>query len=188
MNTYEETIDLIADLPVRGNLTIEQPSRYGSVPGLDDEELADPAELERMIFRRDFEPILRLPTPRQRDGIQPVVDEDGHLDWGAFGTVDWERIAGPFNQARYRVERLSEELQNTLYLLGTAKEKVAAPDRFLVIKEIRAGRCTFSDIADPEVREFTRLYLRANRQRAELEAARRRADQRPTPIRAFWLD
>lgn len=187
MNNNQHELELIAELPVRSDLTVEKSSRYGSVPGLDDDELADPAELERCIFLRDFEPVLRLPAPPKRDGIRPTI-EDGRVDWGAFGTVDWERIAGPFNKARYRAERLSEELQNTLFLLGTAKEKVPAEKRSLAIKEIREGRCTFSDIEDADIRDFTRLYLRANRQRAELLRVREAASRRPTPIRAFWLD
>ena len=32
--------------------------RCGSVPDLDDEELADPSELERQALREEFEPLL----------------------------------------------------------------------------------------------------------------------------------
>jgi len=39
----------------------EQANRYGSVEGLDDEELADPEELERQVFAEEWAPILALP-------------------------------------------------------------------------------------------------------------------------------
>ena len=63
----------------RGPVVREMPDRYGSVPGLEDDELADPQELEQMIFRQDWGPILDLPC-RFHTGIRPVIDECGHRE------------------------------------------------------------------------------------------------------------
>lgn len=41
-------------------------NRYGSVLGLDDEELASPEELERIQRIQEWEPVLLLPKPRAR--------------------------------------------------------------------------------------------------------------------------
>ena len=62
-----------------GPIVRELPNLYGSVPGLEDDELADPQELEQMIFRQDWGPILDLPC-RFHTGIRPVIDECGHRE------------------------------------------------------------------------------------------------------------
>ena len=51
-------IEYINHLPVKPTLKIERPSKYGTVPGLDDEELADPEELERLAAFSLFRPLL----------------------------------------------------------------------------------------------------------------------------------
>ena len=53
--------DEVEDVPVSALLHEERRNRYGSVPGLDDEELADPAELERQVYLQEFGPVLALP-------------------------------------------------------------------------------------------------------------------------------
>jgi hypothetical protein len=50
-------------------------NRYGSVPGLDDEEFADPYELEQQVIRDEFKPVLTLPDHRSQRSVIPVVDE-----------------------------------------------------------------------------------------------------------------
>jgi hypothetical protein len=44
--------------PVSALRAAERVKQYGSVPGLDDDELADPNELERQIYREEFGPML----------------------------------------------------------------------------------------------------------------------------------
>jgi hypothetical protein len=58
----------------------EKVNRYGSVPGLEDEELAHPYELERQIIREEFEPVLMLPESKSKDTVRPVVDESFGVD------------------------------------------------------------------------------------------------------------
>jgi len=52
--------DVVAAGPVL--LRREYGNRYGSVPGLDDSELADPVELERRVYQQEFGPVLALPV------------------------------------------------------------------------------------------------------------------------------
>ncbi|MFC1604034.1 hypothetical protein ACFL5F_03310, partial [Planctomycetota bacterium] len=94
------------DVPVSALLTVQRGSRYGSVTGLDDAELADPVELEREVVLEEWGPVLALPVKGNRSSIRPVVDESGGVDWGAFGTVDFERQSGEFDKARYKAEKL----------------------------------------------------------------------------------
>ena len=63
-------------------------NRYGSIPDLPYEELADPAELERQVFIREWGPILQLPV-HPRSPIKPNIDEHFGVDWGAFAVSAW---------------------------------------------------------------------------------------------------
>jgi hypothetical protein len=65
MNPTEDEED-IADVPVSPLLSTERRKPYGGVPGLDDEELADPVELEQQVELHDWEPILRLQPEKDR--------------------------------------------------------------------------------------------------------------------------
>ena len=90
----QQTVELdeayeVDGVPVSALLSMERKNRYGSVPGLDDEELADPAELEREVVLQEWGPVLSLPVQGSKSGIVPAVDESGGVDWGAFGTVDF---------------------------------------------------------------------------------------------------
>jgi hypothetical protein len=72
-------------------LRVEHGNRYGSVAGLDDDELLGPAELERAVYSQEFGPVLALPVKGKSSGIRPVVDETGGLDFGPgpCGGVWW---------------------------------------------------------------------------------------------------
>jgi hypothetical protein len=56
----------ILELPVNGRITPERRG-LGSVPGLDDEELADPAELVRMMYAEFWETVQYVKRGRRRE-------------------------------------------------------------------------------------------------------------------------
>ena len=117
------------DFPASAVLRVERQRGYGSVPGLDDEELAGPEELERQVFLAEWGPILALPCKDSNGMIRPAIDEFGHLDWGAFGTVDFARLRPPFDKARYKADRLQEQLRNDLFMLDMVRERVSPQAR-----------------------------------------------------------
>ena len=51
-------IESIRRVPVKATISIVRPSKYGTVPGLDEEELAGPEELERLAAFSLFRPLL----------------------------------------------------------------------------------------------------------------------------------
>lgn len=162
-------IERIDDVPV--SPVVKGQSRavaYGSVPGLEDDELADPLELERQAFLADYAPVLELPVRRRQGWIRPGVDADGRLDWGAFGTVDWERIAPEFNKARYKADKLREELEMTLITFSIIKEHVPIEARGLLIKYTKLGIIEPEHIADDDARAMVRFYRRAERLKREI--------------------
>ena len=81
----------VDDVPVSALVQVRRENRYGGVPDLDDEELADPEELEKQALAEEWGPVLALPSKGGRGRAQQAVDESGEVDWGAFATVDFER-------------------------------------------------------------------------------------------------
>ena len=177
----EETSFVVVDgvvVPESALLQRERGSRYGSVPELPDEELADPEELERQIYIREFGPVLALPIKTVRREIRPAIDETGCVDWGAFATVDFERHSPALDKARHKADRLREELKDVLIQLGIATRHVPAPTRKLVLKQLRDGVIEFDDIVDADMQILARLFLRSRRLQAEIAAAEEASRQR----------
>lgn len=114
---HELLDEIIDDMPASAALK-PRTDRYGGVPGLDDEELADPEELERMAFLRDFEPVLSLPVKRREGWVRPNFDE------GAFGSVDFDRLVPEFDKVRYKAEKLREQLRDLLITISIVKERL----------------------------------------------------------------
>jgi len=161
----------IDGVPVSPLLSEHRKNRYGSVPGLDDEELASPEELERQVFLQEWGPILALPVRTNRGWIRPNIDEDGHVDWGAFGTVDFDRIQPEFDKARYKVEKLQEERRDVLIRLGVVDYRLTWAHRE-VLKYLVKGILSLDDIIDVDLHCTARLYLRARRLQKEISQLR----------------
>lgn len=151
-----------------------QAGGYGGVEGLDDEELADEQELEKMAFIADWGPILRLPCEEPRSGIRPVIDESGHLDWGAFGTVDFERLYGRFNKAKYKADKLREQLKGILIMQEMILSRVASPQKYLILKHVRMGVLDLDDIEDWNMHAAACWFMRAIRIREQISELRQR--------------
>ena len=168
--------DEVEDVPVSALLHEERRNRYGSVPGLDDDELADPLELERQVFLQEWGPVLALPNRFEPRGIRPAIDEEGRVDWGAFGTVDFERITPEFNRTRYKADRLRDELENVVIMIGIVKERLPVRERNRVLHYLHKGLIQPEHIVNDDMRALVTLRSRARRlqeQQAKLRAVSR---------------
>ena len=158
---------------------METRNKYGSIADLPNEELADPEELERQAFIKDWEPILTLPI-RGAPKFRPEVDEDGFVK-GAFGTVDFERISPKFDKVGYKLDKLREELRDAAIMISIIRRRVPSEQKNQTLKLVRMGHLAPADIVDQDMRELARFYLRACRILKEIErieAQRRRRRQR----------
>lgn len=149
-------------------LRVERDAGCGSVPGLDDDELASPAELERWVMIQEWGPILVLPVRGQQSGIRPEADECGHVDWGAFGTVDFDRIRPRFDKARYKADKLREELKDAAIMLSIVMERVPGRSKFVVLRYLKMGLIDFEHIEDADMRVIAKWYLRVRRLREQI--------------------
>ena len=164
-STESEYIDDVPESPV---LKVLRPSIYGSVPDLDDDELADPDELEEQIYREEFEPILTLPIKAKRGGIRPDYDESGKVDFGAFATVDFERMYGGFDKAKYKADKLREELRDVVILIEIVNERIPGKAKYKVLGLVRKGKLELEDIVHEDLRALARLFLRALKLRQQI--------------------
>jgi len=158
----------VDDVPVSALLSVGRKNKYGGVLGLDDEELLDPDELERMVYQQEFGPVLTLPVKSRSSWIQPVIDEDGGVDFGAFGTVDFERTMPEFDKARYKADKLREQLKDLMIRISLVKERLPGKAKYMVLKYLKMGIIGMEHIIDFDMLCLARLYLRARRLRDEI--------------------
>ena len=133
---------------------------HGWVRGLKNKQLADPAELERQVFLAEWGPILALPVDSSRSRIRPTIDEDGQVEWGAFGTVDFERLYGPFDKARYKIDRLQAALRDAVIMLEMVAAKLPGTVVSSLMAELRSEAIGLEDIDDMNQYFFAQRYLR----------------------------
>ena len=158
----------------------EHSNRYGSVPGLDDEELIEPAEIDRVFLREAFAPILALPVKTKKGGINPNIDEDGTVEWGAFGTVDFDKYV-EFDKLRYKADKLREELFTDRIMMEMISERIKDKNKSKIIDRVYKGTLDLEDIADFDMYFLAQRYLRAKkklREIAELEAKSRERQEK----------
>ncbi len=153
-------------------------TKYGSVPGLSDDELADPDELERQIMVEEFGPVLTLPT-RRKSTLRPDIDEDG-VRCDAFSTVDFERTAPRFDRLQYRAEQLREELRTASISLDPLMLRLPRTPRRLVLRYLRQGIIDLAHIESMDMYLFAQRCLRIERIRRKIVqlVERRREHQR----------
>jgi hypothetical protein len=185
-NEFEDACEYINDVPVSAVLLPLKPKRYGSVPGLEDDELADPYELERQVMMDEWGPILALPVKSRKGWVQPNVDEDGSVDFGAFGTVDFDRMMPEFDKARYKADKLREQVADLNITIAVVSERIQEMATWQVLKYLVKGIIQMEHIVDEDTRILAGLHMRASsllRQIGELEKASRKASTRS--LRSF---
>jgi len=161
--------------------------RYGGVEGLPEEELADPDELERVLYKEMWWPILRLPRQRYERVIRPNGNEDGKPDWGAFGTVDFDRCRQDFDRLRYKAERLKDQQMDLVIMFEIVSERISSTAKYKILKLVKLGRLDADDIENWDMWQLAKLYLRILRlQRQRYELKERSRKRRQEEEEAFW--
>ena len=177
--------------------------RYGTVEGLDRDELLSPAELDRLVYRGMFEPLLSLPCSSssafvcsscgsgfsaRRSAcsvcgsaslvrgsgssgfrVRGSVDIDGFVDYGAFDTVDFKRLVPSFDKARYKVDKLRDELADAVMRLEMISERIKTRKKYAIMKYLKEGVLDLEDIKDFDMWCMGRMYLRTLRLKREIK-------------------
>lgn len=141
-------------------LKIERPDRYGSVPGLDDSELANPDEIERCVLRVELEPLLLLPVPKSK-WYSPAWDTHADVDFNAFASEDFDRLRPEFDKARYKADKLKEQLKDVLIIFAMLNERVKKTVKYKLLKLVGVGRIEADQIKDWDMWQLAKSYMRA---------------------------
>lgn len=138
-------------------------NRFGSVPGLEDDELADPDELERQVLKQELGPIWLLPVPPRRSWIQPIVCESLGVTRGAFDSADYLDQQPAIDKAAYKAQKLRQQLKDLLLLMDVSRQHVPGNAKYVVLKYLRMGIIDTDDIEDVDMLILARQYLQARR-------------------------
>jgi len=165
-----------------------QRTKYGTLKDLPDEELADPDELERVVYKEMWWPILRLPQQRWECPIRPNIDEDGRVDWGAFGTVDFDSYRPQSSKLRYKAEQMKEQLKDRVNLLRMISDRIPGTAKYKVLSLVKKGVLDPDDIADWDMWQLAVGYRRAWRLRREIEQLLARSRKQQEQRLKAWLE
>jgi hypothetical protein len=163
--TVEPYQSIVVPTPVL--VRVEKKDKWGHVPGLDDSELADVDELERAVLQAEWGPVLELPVQGKQGGFRPDVDEDGFV-FGAFASVDFERIKPGFSKVQYRAQKLREQLKNAILMFQIIRERLPKKPASLILKYLRMGILDLGSITDFDTWQLGTLYLRARSLRKQI--------------------
>ena len=127
---------------------------------LPDEELLTEAELDRLVFLQEYGPILALPIHKSSGYFKPNgYDDTGKPDWGAFGTVDFDRYSGTFNKRLYKIDRLKERLKDKSILFEIVSERIGSVEKYTVLRCLRSGIIELEHIQDADMYDLAQIYL-----------------------------
>ena len=186
MKQEVEFEDEVEDVPVSPLLSEDRKNRYGSIPGLDDEELADPCELERQAFMQEWGPVLRLPVRGSKCLIRPHMDESFGVDFGAFSTMDFSRTMPEFDKLRYKADKLQEKLKDVLLMFGIVSERLPKT-KWQVLRYLRDSIIELEDIENFDMWQMAMYYLRAKKLQKQIAWLREASWAKRVKKRERWL-
>ena len=153
----------------------EQENPYGSVPGLDDSELADPDELERRIERDEFAAILSLSDRHDQTRLSSWQWGARDTDSGAFGTVDFERQCPPKGRHGAQAFAIRMRLKDIGIKMSIIRERLPQRAARLILGYLRQGVIHLDHIVDADMLALARYTLEAQRLRRQLAPTYSRA-------------
>ena len=130
---------------------------------------------------------MMIPVKKGHSGIQPAIDESGGVDWGAFGTVDFERSRPEFDKARYKAEKLKEQRDDIIIIIQIVSGRLPGMAKDQVLKYLRLGIIELEDIASEDMRALAKLYLRVLRVQKEIRELAQASFRRRSAKAEAWL-
>jgi len=155
----------------------EERNVYGSLPDLDDEELADPDELERQVYLQEFGPLLALPVKGKGNGFRLEFVDSGGLEFSAFATVDFDRTRPRFDKARYKLDRLRDRLKDVLIMFSVILERMPK-QAATVLRLLKQGVIGREHLATEDIQALADLQAKADGVRAEIQEVRESLQRR----------
>jgi len=156
-------------------LLVERLSPYGSVEGLGEEELAEPAELARQVEMEHWGPVLLLPGRKGRSLFSLTASEAEGWPGGAERVYDEEKERRTIGS---RLMQLREQLRDALIVMDIVKERLAGRAKYVVLKYLRMGIIDLEHIANEDMLAVGKLYLKVRRLREEMQSIQEASERR----------
>ena len=160
-------------------------NKYGSVEGLEDDELASPAELERMCFQELWGPVLLLPCKKS---YSPAWDIRVGADYNAFASVDFDRMRPEFDKAMYIRDKLWEEVKDLMIRMKILSERIQDIRKYKVLRLVGKGVIDADDIQDWDMWQLAVMYKRAIRIRKNIDRLQEKSRQTKQEALEKWLE
>jgi hypothetical protein len=111
--------------------------------------------------------------------------------WGvALSIASSLRIKPEFDKARYKAEKLREQMKDLLILIGIVKERLPGRAKYLVLKYLKLGVIELEDIVSQDMRMLAKMYLRARKLQEDIaklqEAGRSRRQRKAEAFLRQW--
>ena len=164
----------------------EKRNAFGSIEDLPDEELADPDELERCIYRDEWGPVLMIPKPKS-SRFNPAWDWSADVDFNAFASVDFERTQPAFDKAGYKADKLEEERKDVNIMIGMLNDRIKSKVKYKVLNYVISGIIDADDIRDWDMWQLAKYCLRSLRLKKQIKELREKSRQRrEAEARRLW--
>jgi hypothetical protein len=109
------------------------------------------------------------------------------VNWGAFGTVDFDSYRPQSSKLRYKAEQMKEQLKDRVIQLYIISERIPGKAKWEILKLVRKGILDPDDIEDWDMWQLAVSYMRAWRLRQEIQQILKRSwQQRETKAAEFW--
>jgi hypothetical protein len=128
--------------------------------GLEGLEAIEWSEVGRLLYEKEWGPILELPMAKSERFHWQRQMENG-VDASAFATVDFERKSGhSWNPIRYKLEKLREQRQNVKWTLEIVMDRIMHPKKDEILRYIRDGILEPDQCDNMDMFHAARLYRR----------------------------
>ena len=162
----------------------ESDNRYGSVPGLDDSELASPAELERACYQELWGPVLLIPCKKSNS---PAWDINSSSDYNAFATMDFDRMRPEFDMAGYVRGKLWEQVKDLMIKMKIVAERIHGIRKYKILRLVGKGIIKVDDIEHWDMWQLAVMYRRVLKLRRNIERLEEQSEKRQEEQHKKWL-
>ena len=163
----------------------ENNNRYGSVPGLDDSELASPAELERAYYQELWGPVLLIPCKKSNSS---AWDINSSSDYNAFATVDFDRMRPEFDMTGYVRGKLFEQVKDLMIKMKILAERIHGIRKYKILRLVGKGIIKVDDIQHWDMWQLAVMYRQVWKLRRNIERIEEQSEKRLEEQHQKWLD
>ena len=160
-------------------------NKYGSIEGLEDEELATQAELERIYYQDLWGPVLMIPVKKSSS---PAWDVKTDADFNAFASVDFDRMRPEFDKARYVRDKLWEQVKDLIIKMKIVSERIQDIRKYKVLRLVGKGIIDADDIQHGDMWHLAVMYKRAWKLRKNIDRLVEKSRQRQQKESAKLLE